>query len=229
MPGATARTGSAAACDWIEIMPRPHRVASVALLTSVLVLTGCSKAGAPSGDPSASSTPASTSSSAGPAPSETGTATATATGTTQAMKGKSGTFTVVPPTGWRDASDQVGSVQGLETVLVAGEKTGSFSNNLVVVSVPGNEQTARDELAKGKDGLKQEGRTLTEVPEKQVAGVTAAGFGAAFEQQGVKVLARSWAAPHGDRVYLLTLSSSQEDADHAMAQFDQLLSSWQWT
>ena len=114
-------------------------------------------------------------------------------------------------------------------MLVAGEKTGSFSNNLVVVSVPGNEQTARDELAKGKDGLKQEGRTLTEVPDKQVAGVTAPGFGAAFEQQGVKVLARSWAVPHGDRVYLLTLSSSQQDADHAMAQFDQLLSSWQWT
>jgi hypothetical protein len=136
---------------------------------------------------------------------------------------------VTAPSGWTEASSKVGSVPGLEAVLVAGEQTASFSNNLVVVSVAGDEQTAKAELSGGKDALKGAGRALTEVPDQQVGGVRASGFGATFEQQGVKVLARSWAVPHGGRVYLLTLSSSQADADHAMGQLDQILRTWRWS
>jgi hypothetical protein len=209
-------------------MPRSRRVVSVALLTCAFVLTGCSNEGSSTSAPawsSTSSTPAVSPSAAGSGPSGAATSPSTTSGI---VTGRTGTFTVTAPAGWTEASSQVGSVQGLETVLVAGEQTSSFSNNLVVVSVAGDEQTAKDELAKGRDALKGEGRALTEVPDQQVGGVRASGFGATFEKQGVKVLARSWAVPHLGRVYLLTLSSSQADADHALGQLGQILRSWQW-
>lgn len=209
-------------------MSRSSRVVSVALLTCAFVLTGCANEGSSTTTPtplSASSSLAASSSSAGTADSGTATYASTTSG---AVTGRTGTFTVTAPSGWTEASSKVGSVQGLETVLAAGEQTSSFSNNLVVVSVAGDGQTAKDELAKGRDALKGEGRGLTEVPDQQVGGVRASGFGATFEKQGVKVLARSWAVPHQGRVYLLTLSSSQADADHALGQLDQILRTWQW-
>jgi hypothetical protein len=144
------------------------------------------------------------------------------------VTGKSGSFTVMPPAGWTEASDQAGSLDGLETVLLSGQRTASFSNNLVVTSMPGDAQMAKDALDKGRETYEGQGATVTKAPEKQVAGAPAAGFATAYEQQGVKVLARAYTLVHDGRVYRLVLSSSQQDADPAMAQFDEILSSWRW-
>jgi hypothetical protein len=209
----------------IEVMPRTRHVLPVALLTSVLVVSGCAAQEAPGSTPGSTTTSFAGAPTSGTRPAPTPSGTALAGGS---VTGRSGTFTVTAPEGWTEASGQVGAMTGLEAVLLSDQRTASFSNNLVVTSMPGDAQTAKDELAKGRQTLEGQGGTVTETPDKQVAGESASGLATAFEQQGIKVLARSYTLTHDGRVYLLTLSSSQEDADQAMAQFDEILSSWRW-
>ena len=73
------------------------------------------------------------------------------------------------------------------------------------------------------------GCTASAAPAKSVACAPAVGFTTTFEQQGIKVLARSYGVQRGGKIYLLTLSSSQGDAYHALTEFDELLSTWAWT
>ncbi|MBW8731363.1 MAG: hypothetical protein JF622_10390 [Terrabacter sp.] len=193
--------------------PRPDR-------TCALVLTGCSKDTTAS--PSESS-PASTSGT----PSTT-----TGSGTTSAgdeVRGRSGAFTVVPPEGWTEATDKATGVADIDLVLLSSKKVGAFANNLVVTSTAGDQSVLDDELAKGRQQLGAAGRTVSSAPDRSVSGSAAVGFTTTFEQQGIKVLARSYGVARAGRIYLLTLSSSQADATHAMAEFDELLSTWAWT
>lgn len=206
-------------------MARTRPVLSVALLTCALVLTGCAAQEEPGFTPGSTTTSFAAGPANGTTPAPTPSGTAPAGGL---VTGKSGTFTVTAPKGWTEASGQVGSMAGLETALLSDQRTAAFSNNLVVTSMPGDARTAKDELAKGRKALEDQGRTVTDTPDKQVAGVSASGLATEFEQQGIKVLARSYTLSHEGRVYLLTLSSSEEDADQAMAQFDEILSSWRW-
>jgi len=199
---------------------RPTRVVSVGVLTCALVLTGCSK------DSTASPPASSTASVSGATSTATGSAT-TAAG--DEVRGRSGAFTVVPPEGWTEATDKATGVADIDLVLLSSKKVGAFANNLVVTSAAGDQSVLDDELAKGRQQLGAAGRTVSPAPGKSVSGSTAVGFTTAFEQQGIKVLARSYGVARGGRIYLLTLSSSQADATHAMAEFDELLSTWAWT
>ncbi len=196
----------------------PTRVLSVGVLTCVLVLTGCSK------DATVSPPPVSSSSAA----SSTG-ATSAATAEGDEVKGLSGGFTVVPPEGWTQATDKAKGVANIDLVLLSSKKVGDFANNLVVTAAAGDQSVLEAELTKGRQQLAAAGRTVSAAPDKSIAGTTAVGFTTAFQQQGVKVLARSYGVQRGGRIYLLTLSSSQADATHAMAEFDELLSTWAWT
>ncbi len=202
---------------------RPTRVVSVGVLTCALVLTGCSKdtTGSP---PSVSRATATTStgstSDAAGAPME-------AEG--DEVRGRSGGFTVVPPEGWAEATDKADGVANIDLVLLSSRKVGAFANNLVVTVVDGDPSVLGDELAKGRQQLGAAGRVVSSAPDKSVSGSTAVGFTTAFEQQGIQVVARSYGVARGGRIYLLTLSSSQADAAHAMAEFDELLSTWAWT
>jgi len=209
---------------------RPTRVLSVGVLTCTLVLTGCSKdttASTPpasAGSSSASTTPAGSSGSSGSSATPT---TPTAEG--DEVRSRSGAFTVVPPEGWTEATDKAKGVADIDLVLLSSKKVGDFANNLVVTAADGDQSVLDDELAKGRKQLAAAGRTVSAAPDKTVAGATAVGFTTAFEQQGIMVLARSYGVQRGGRIYLLTLSSSQADATHAMAEFDELLSTWAWT
>lgn len=216
---------------------RPTRIVSVGLLTCALVLTGCSKGPAdaqttPSSAGQASSSQ-STSQSTSPAPSasstgsSSGTSTATATG--DEVKGKSGAFTVVPPEGWTEATDKADGVANIDLVLLSSKKVGSFANNLVVLSSAGDRSALDEEMAKGREQMSAAGRAITTAPTRAVAGTPAVGFTTTFERDGIKVLARSYGIQRDGKVYLLTLSSSQGEADHALAEFDELLSTWAWT
>lgn len=202
------------------MMARPNRVLSVGLLTCALVLTGCSK-DATGTSPSGSARPATASTGAGPS------GTATAQG--DEVRSRSGGFTVVPPEGWAEATDKAKGVAGIDLVLISSKKVADFANNLVVTAVDGDQSVLDAELVKGRQQLAAAGRTVSAAPDKTIAGATAVGFTTAFEQQGVKVLARSYGIERAGRVYLLTLSSSQADAAHAMTEFDALLSTWAWT
>ncbi|MGO4662345.1 hypothetical protein AB4Z14_10775 [Terrabacter sp. 2TAF16] len=199
---------------------RPTRVVSVGVLTCALVLTGCSK------DTTASPPASSPASASGATSTATGSA-ATAAG--DEVRGRSGAFTVVPPEGWTEATDKATGVADIDLVLLSSKKVGAFANNLVVTSAAGDQSVLDDELAKGRQQLGAAGRTVSSAPGKSVSGSAAAGFTTTFEQQGIKVLARSYGVSRGGRIYLLTLSSSQADATHAMAEFDELLSTWAWT
>lgn len=203
----------------------PTRVLSVGVLTCTLVLTGCSTNGSTPPASTGSSAPTSPSGSTAPA----GSSTAPATAVGDEVRGRSGTFTVVPPEGWTEATDKAKGVADVDLVLLSSKKVGDFANNLVVTAADGDRSVLEDELAKGKQQLGAAGRTVSAAPDKDVAGATAVGFTTAFEQQGVKVLARSYGISRGGRIYLLTLSSSQADATHAMTEFDELLSTWSWT
>jgi hypothetical protein len=208
------------------MVARPSRVASVICLTVVLVLAGCSThsdgqdgaSGTRTGATSSASSPAATSSGAGGESAEG-----------DAVRSRSATFTAVPPEGWAEATDRADEVADIDLVLLSSRKVGSFANNLVVLSSPGDGRTLRDELDKGRAQVEAAGRTVSSAPDKSVAGATATGFTTSFEQQGIKVVARSYGLVHQGRVFLFTLSSSQEDADHAMTELDEILSSWSWS
>ncbi|WP_076264123.1 hypothetical protein [Intrasporangium flavum] len=208
------------------MIARPTRIASALAVTCALVLAGCSKdSGAPAGASGGASTAAVSTTSTTP-PSGSGTAGSASAG--DAVPGRSSTFTVVPPEGWAEATDRAQGIKDIDIVLLSSKKVAGFANNLVVLSSPGDEQTLRDELDKGRTQLQAAGRSVSAAPDQQVAGTTATGFTSAFEQQGIKVVARSYGLVHGGRVFLLTLSSSQQDADHASTELDEILSSWSW-
>lgn len=204
---------------------RPPRILSVTLLTAALVLTGCgsgdqpSAGSGPNGGATAGSTP-------------TGTAEATETGVTELpggmVTGRSGTFSVTAPAGWGVATDQAGAVAGLDLVLLSSKKTAKFSNNLVIIASDGDAATVDDELAKGRAQMGGAGREVSDADDLQIGGVTAKGFTTKFEQQGVKVTARSFGLHRNGKVYLLTLSSSQDDAAGALAELKQIAGSWTW-
>ncbi|MFM6847763.1 MAG: hypothetical protein ACKOVB_01495 [Terrabacter sp.] len=218
---------------------RPSRAVSVGLLTCALVLTGCSEAS--TGDPAtpsdagrASSSTTSPASSASPTPSTTSTSSTSSAATPSStagdeVKSRSGAFTVVPPEGWTEATDKANGVANIDLVLLSSKKVGSFANNLVVLTSAGDQSVLEDEMAKGRDQMKAGGRTLSAAPARSVAGTPAVGFTTTFERDGIKVMARSYGVQRDGKVYLLTLSSSQEDGDHALAELDELLSTWAWT
>lgn len=195
------------------------------LLPLLAVVTGCSTIGSGGvATPTAVIAPSTITS--GPPTSGVG---ATSSGglTGDAVTSRSGGFSVVPPSGWAVATDQVTDVPGLDIALLSGERIASFNNNLVVIASDGDQATADAELAKGRRQLGATG-TVTDLPARQIAGEQAKGISTAFEEQGVKVVARSFAVHHQGTVYLLTLTSSPEGADVAMAEFDRIVSTWTW-
>ena len=204
------------------MISRPSRAVSVSVLTCALVLTGSSRGsqGSPTGAASSLSSASVTT---------PGSSTSTTTAAGDQVRGRSGAFAVVPPEGWVEATDQAKDVANIDLVLLSSKKADSFANNLVVISTNGDQSVLEDELAKGKEQMGAAGRTVSDAPGKTVAGVPAVGFTTTFEQQGLKILARSYAVQRAGKVYLLTLSSSQGDASHAMAELDELLSTWEWT
>jgi len=202
---------------------RPTRVFSVGLLTCALVLTGCTKAPTEAQP----SSPNAGQSSSTQTPSGSTAASTTAEG--DEVRGRSGGFTVVPPEGWTEATDKAEGVANIDLVLLSSKKVGSFANNLVVIATDGDESVLEAEMAKGKEQMGVAGRTVSAAPAKSVAGAPAVGFTTTFEQQGIKVQARSYGVHRGGKIYLLTLSSSQGDADHALTELDELLSTWAWT
>lgn len=212
-------------CDWLSGVTRTARL-SVPIL-ALLALAGCSQAGSGGGaTPTVASHASSPLSASGGATTDASTTTSSASsGTT--LTSRSGGFSVVPAPGWSVATDQVGDVPGLDLVLLSSTRVGSFSNNLVIIASDGDQAKADAELAKGRSDLGGKG-TVTDLPAKQVAGETAKGIATAFSQEGVAVLARSYSVHHDGKVYLLTLSSSQEDAGTAMEEFDRILSTWTW-
>lgn len=200
------------------------RWSAVSLLTVALVLTGCSK------DPATTTTaPAASSAAASSAASPATGATTSETSQSDVVRARSGDFGVVPPEAWAEATDRAGDVQGLDLVLLSSRKVAGFSTNLVVLTSAGDDASLEAEIAKGREQMGAAGRTVSETPDKQVAGATARGFQTAFEQKGVKVVARSYGLTHGGKVYLLTLSSAEQEADHAMTELDEILASWTWS
>src|SRR4051812_3102155 len=204
------------------MMARSIRIVSVGLLTCAFVLGGCSKATPERPPRSSSSTSGSAttgSSASSPAAAQSG----------DELLARSGSFTVVPPEGWTEATDKANAIPDVDLVLLSSKKVDAFANNLVVTATKGDPSVLQDELAKGRAQLSAAGRAVSSAPDRAVAGTTAVGFTTTFEQQGIKVVARSYGLLRGGRIYLLTLSSSQGDATHAMAEFDELLSTWTWT
>lgn len=216
----------------------PTRVLSVGALTCALVLTGCSKGPTETAaPPAASSSTTAATSSATPSttapttpsstPGATGTGDAAADG--DGVRGRAGSYTVVPPEGWAEATSKADGVADIDLVLLSSKKVDGFANNLVVLKTAGDRSVLDGELAKGKEQMSAAGRTVAPAPAVKVGGVAAEGFTTTFEQQGVKVTARSFGVERDGSIYLLTLSSSQGDADHAMDELEELLSSWTWS
>ena len=193
------------------------------MLTIALVLGGCS-----TGEPAASTGGSASSTAFGTAAPSSATETATET-ETDLVRARSGDFGVVPPEAWAEATDRAGDVPDLDLVLLSSRKVAGFSNNLVVLTSAGDAASLEAEIAKGREQMGAAGRTISETPDKQVAGVAARGFQTAFEQQGIQVVARSYGLTRGGQVYLLTLSSSEQDAAQAMTELDEILASWTWS
>lgn len=159
----------------------------------------------------------------------TGATTTGAVDAADAVEGRSGTYSVVPPDGWGEATEQVGQVPGVDLVLLSSAKVAGFSNNVVVHLGTGDAATLASELEKGRAQMSADGRVVSGAPAVTVAGVTATGFTTSFTQQGVKIVARSYGLQRDGRIYLLTLSSSQEAAATAAGELEAILDSWAWS
>ena len=220
---------------------RPVRLLSTVLLTAALVLTGCGTSDSPSGDASPSSTPSTPPAAATPSDtasetvSETPSETSTETGATTTLpggevQGRSRAYTVTAPAGWGEATDQAGtSIAGLDLVLLSSKKVSKFSNNLVIITTTGDADAVNQEIEKGRTQMATAGREVSDADDIQIAGVTAKGFTTKFEQQGVRITARSFGMTRDGKVYLLTLSSSQDDAANALSAFGEITGSWKWS
>ncbi len=204
---------------------RPVRCFQAALLAAALVLAGCSTTKqASTGDGSSSSRPTTTTT----ADSSGVDAGATLPGG-EAMS-RAGDYTVTAPAGWGEATDQAGTnITGLDLVLLSSKKVSQFGNNLVVITTTGDAAVVNQELEKGRTQMASAGREVGDADDVQIAGVTAKGFTTKFEQKGVRITARSYAMTHDGKVYLLTLSSSQDDAANALSAFAEITGSWKWS
>lgn len=230
-----------------------RRVLSVLALSAALVLTGCSGAPAPtppatsaatigtSSTPPASSSTTSTLAASDPTAPTTPTTPTTATGTTSgtprpsitteasgALVGRSGDYSLKPLAGWQEVTERAGSVPNVDLVVLAPRQVSGFGNNIVVITIPGDRARLDAELTEGAKKMTGPDRRVSKGADITVAGVTATGFQTAYEEQGVKVLARSYGMQRNGTIYLLTLSSSQQDAPNAAKQFDQILRTWAW-
>lgn len=212
------------ACGWIERMTlRPVRFVAVSVLTCTFVLTGCT----PGSAPVASGTSGGVTSGGSTSTAATGSGTSSEAPGDE-VTGRSGSFTVVPPEGWAEATDRAKDVANIDLVLLSSRKVDGFANNLVVITIGGDESALEQELAKGREQMAALGRTVTDAPDRTVAGTAARGFTTTFKQQGIDVVARSYALQRNGKIYLLTLSASHDDADHALAELDDLASTWVW-
>jgi hypothetical protein len=202
---------------------RSARSVGVVAIVAVVLVSGCSTgAGTPGGSPSRAAV-------------TTTTPTAAPASSTQpidaadAVQGKSGTYSVLPPQGWGDATDEVGAMPGVDLVIMSSEKQAGFNTNLVVHVATGDAALLESELHKGREQLGDQGRTVSAAPPLTVGGSPATGFTTSFTQQGVEVVARSYGLHHESRVYLLTLSSAQSAAEQAAAELTEIADSWTWT
>jgi hypothetical protein len=202
------------------------RGAGAVAIAAVVLVSGCSTgAGTPDGSPS---TPAA-------APSSTSTASTAAASPTHAVdaadavQGKSGTYSVLPPQDWGDATDEVGAMSGVDLVIMSSEKQAGFNTNLVIHVATGDAALLESELQKGQEQLADQGRTVSDAAPLTVGGTPATGFTTSFAEQGVDVVARSYGLHHEGRVYLLTLSSATSAAGQAAAELAEIAESWTWT
>jgi hypothetical protein len=206
---------------------RSTRKARIACLATVaLLLTGCSTDGGTPGEQTSNGTPPTT------PPTTASTSPSLSRGpvdAADAVSGKSGTYSVLPPDGWGEATDEVGAIPGVDLVLMSSEKLSGFNTNLVVHVATGDPALLDTELAKGRDDLAEQGRTVSDVPAITVAGAPATGFTTSFSQQGVEVVARSYGLHRDGRIYLLTLSSAKSAASQAAAELAEIIESWTWT
>jgi len=145
-----------------------------------------------------------------------------------AVQGESGTYSVLPPGGWGQATDEVGAIPGVDLVLMSSEKQAGFNTNLVVHVATGDAALLESELEKGREQLADQGRTMSDAPALTVGGSPATGFTTSFTQQGVEVVAQSYGLHREGRVYLLTLSSAKSAAEQAAAALTEIAESWTW-
>lgn len=210
---------------------RSLRRASAAGVAVALLLAGCSDAGSPSQTQTGSA--GSTSAATGSTSSATaGASTGSPSGPVDAadgVTGRSGTYSVLPPSGWGEATDEVGAVPGIDLVLMSSEQEGGFNTNLVVHVASGDAALLESELAQGRDELADQGRSISAAPDITVGGLRALGFTTTFSQQGIDVRARSYGLHRDGRVYLLTLSSATSAAAAADAALADIVESWTWT
>lgn len=213
-------------------MSSTRRSRVVVAAASALLLTGCASDSSQEGatgpstvstatsDTRSGSTPASTT---GTAPGATGPVDAT-----DAVQGRIGTYSVLPPEGWGEATDEVGTIPGVDLVLMSSEKVAGFNTNLVVHVAQGDAALLETELAKGRDDLAEQGRSVSDAPEITVSGSQATGFTTSFSREGVEVVARSYGLVHEGQVYLLTLSSAKSAATQAAAELAEIVETWTW-
>ena len=134
-------------------------------------------------------------------------------------------FTITPPEGWLDVTDQV--EQDVEIALRDDVKTDEFFTNLVVASeepIGDLEQSieAAAEQVAGADG------EYELVDPVEIDGEEAFGFVLTRTTSGVEVAQTQWWVEHGDRLYVATFSSAKTQEDATRPVMEEVLGTWSW-
>ncbi|MEO7000012.1 MAG: hypothetical protein ABI112_18195 [Terracoccus sp.] len=108
-------------------------------------------------------------------------------------------------------------------------KVSRFSTNFIVTTTTGDETAVDQELEKGRTQVTGADPEVSDADDVGIAGVTAKGFTTKFEQDGLRITARTFGMAHGGTMYLVRISSSQDDAANALSAFGEITDSWRWS
>lgn len=142
-----------------------------------------------------------------------------------ALTAANGGFRVTVPAGWVDVTDQV--EQEVEIAARAGEMSDGFYTNVVVDREnPINDLEASLEQAAqdiaGEDG------SYEMLDPVQVAGEEALGYTVTRTVEGVEIAQTQRWIPHGDHLYVVTLSVAASRAEEGEKVLADLLDGWEW-
>lgn len=194
-----------------------------ALLTGAL-LTGCSGDDSPTVDPESGVTTTADDTTA----TTTGPDAAEQTAEPQAvvLSDADGTFRISVPAGWVDVTDQVAEQEVLVAAR-AGEMTDGFYTNVVVdrenpiSDLEASLEQAAQDIA-GEDG------SYEMLDPVRVAGEEALGYTVTRTVEGIEISQTQRWIPHGDHLYVVTLSVAAGRAAEGEKVLADVLDGWEW-
>lgn len=196
----------------------------VALVAAVVAVAGCS--GSPDVTGPSDATPTTAPATTAPAGDDTDDPTAEPAPEPVEVVSADETVVLTLPEGWIDVTLQFAQ-EDLELAVRAERMTADFFTNLVLAREEPIDDLA-EAIEEAADDIAGEDGDYELLDPIEIAGAEALGYTVTRTSQGVEVAQTQWWIERDDRLYVLTLSSAQSEAQAAQADLEEILSTWRW-